>query len=145
MDQRLANADSPQKFLDVFERLEQEAVRYVVVGGVAVVLHGYERPVRDLDIVIDPSPAEAERALRILSSAGFVPSIPLPLHLITVLRMFDHSAREIDVFVRFLIPFDQLWTVAKAAKVVDQSIRIASIEHLMQVEQAHGRPHNLND
>ena len=46
---------SPATFGDLFTRLEEDNVRYVVVGGVAVVLRGYVRPVADLDIVIDDS------------------------------------------------------------------------------------------
>ncbi len=145
VSEQQANIDSPAKFRDVFERLETEAARYVVVSGIAVVLHGYERPVLDLDIVIDPTPVEAERVMRILTSAGFVSSIPLPLQLVTVLRMFDSSLREIDVFVRYSIPFVQLWKDAKLVKVADQTVRIASFDHLIQLKQFNGRPHDLKD
>jgi len=136
---------SPAKFRDVFERLEAASARYVVVSGIAVVLHGYERPVLDLDIVIDPTPVEAERIMRILVSAGFVSTIPLPLQLVTVLRMFDSSFREIDVFVRYSIPFAQLWQDAKLVRVADQTVRIASFDHLIQLKQFNGRPHDLSD
>ena len=145
MSEQQANTDSPAKFRDVFQRLETEAARYVVVSGIAVVLHGYERPVLDLDIVIDPTPVEAERVMRILTSAGFVSSIPLPLQLVTVLRMFDSSLREIDVFVRYSIPFVQLWKDAKLVKVADRTVRIASFDHLIQLKQFNGRPHDLED
>jgi hypothetical protein len=140
-----ANTNSPITFIDVFERLEAGMGRYVVVGGVAVVLHGHERPVLDLDIVIDPTPVEADRVMRMLMSAGFVPSIPLPLELVTVLRMFDSSFREIDVFVRFSIPFEELWKDAKRAQVADQAVRIASSDHMIQLAQFNGRPHDLED
>lgn len=43
---------SPVTFMDVFEALERNSVPYVVVSGVAVVLHGHIRPVFDIDIVI---------------------------------------------------------------------------------------------
>ncbi len=145
MSEQQANTDSPAKFRDVFERLEAETARYVVVSGVAVVLHGYERPVLDLDIVVDPTPVEAERVMRILMSAGFVSSIPLPLQLVTVLRMFDSSSREVDVFVRYSIPFVQLWQDAKLVKVADRTVRIASFDHLIQLKQFNGRPHDLSD
>lgn len=100
---------SPVTFMDVFEALERNSVPYVVVSGVAVVLHGHIRPVFDIDIVITPAPDEQDRALQTLVQAGFVPSIPVPLHLLTVLRMFDQRAREIDVFVKYHIPFNELW------------------------------------
>ena len=47
-------------FEDVLERLESEGVRYVVVGGFALALHGFDRPVVELDLVVDVSGAEVE-------------------------------------------------------------------------------------
>jgi hypothetical protein len=141
----VVDTNSPTKFCDVFERLEAGTARYVVVSGVAVVLHGHNRPVLDLDIVIDPTPVEAERVTQILMSAGFVPSIPLPLQMVTVLRMFDSTLREIDVFVRYSIPFAELWRDAKLVEVANQNVRIASFEHLIQLKQFNGRPHDLED
>jgi hypothetical protein len=88
-----------------------------VISGVAVVLHGHVRSVADLDVVIDPAPDEVERALRALAGCGFVPSIPLPLSMLTVLRMFDRSQREVDVFVRYHIPFDRLWANSRHVRV----------------------------
>jgi len=40
-------------FAPVFEALNGARVRYVVVGGVAVVLHGHARLTTDLDLVVD--------------------------------------------------------------------------------------------
>ena len=136
---------NPQTYADVFTRLEREGVRYVVTSGVAVVLHGHVRPVADLDVVIDPSPAEAERALRALAGCGFVPSIPLPLTMLTVLRMFDHSGREVDVFFRYHVPFDQLWANSQRVRVGDCVTRIVSLEHLLLAKRINGRAHDLSD
>ena len=132
---------------DVFDRLERDNVRYVVVSGIAVVLHGYIRPVADLDIVIDAAPHEAQRAMHVLTLAGFVPSIPLPLSALTVLRMFDPAQREIDVFVRYRIPFDELWASSERVRVgASTSIaRVASLEHLLRAKRIDGRPHDVLD
>ena len=136
---------SPQTYADVFTRLERESIRYVVTSGVAVVLHGHVRPVADLDVVIDPSPREAERALSALAGCGFVPSIPLPLAMLTVLRMFDHARREVDVFVRYHVPFDQLWANSERVGVGNCVARIVSLEHLLLAKRINGRPHDLSD
>ena len=88
---------TPVIYSDVFDRLERDQVRYVVASGIAVVLHGYVRPVADLDIVIDRSPDEARHTMMTLMASGFVPTIPLPLNALTVLRMFDRLNREVDV------------------------------------------------
>ena len=49
----MLNRGTPEVFCDVLELFEREEIRYVVVGGVAVVLHGHIRAVADLDVVID--------------------------------------------------------------------------------------------
>ena len=136
---------SPEKFSDVFQRLESAAAGYVVVSGVAVVLHGHIRPVLDLDIVVDPAPPETRRTLGALTLAGFVPSIPLPLEMLTVLRLFDRSGREVDLFIRYPIPFAELSRDAEIRNIGDQPVRIASLEHLLKAKRFNNRPHDLAD
>lgn len=41
-------------------------VRFVVIGGVAVGVHGYVRATKDLDIVPDPAPESLERLAELL-------------------------------------------------------------------------------
>jgi hypothetical protein len=136
---------TPIDFADVFEALNRNSVRYVVVSGVAVVLHGHIRPVFDLDIFIGPTPDEQDRAMQTLMHAGFVPSIPVPLHMLTVLRMFDQTQRELDLFVRYHIPFDTLWASSEQRQVGDQLGRVISLEHLIQAKRITGREHDLLD
>src|SRR5215217_3669400 len=134
---------TPETFCDVLEILNRENARYVVVSGFAVVMHGHRRDIIDLDIVIDPSPMEAQRCMHALALAGFIPSIPLPLEMVTVLRLFDRLSREVDVFVRYYIPFEELWSNSESVKVGNQTARIAALEHVVQVKQTLGRPHDL--
>jgi len=135
----------PMSYGDVFDALERNSVPYVVVSGVAVVLHGHIRPVFDLDIVIASTPDEQNRALQTLMQVGFVPSIPVPLSMLTVLRMFDQSAREIDVFVNYHIPFNELWASSQEMRVGDRMARVASLEHLLWAKRITARPHDLMD
>ncbi len=50
-------------FEEVCGALNRARVRYVVVGGVAVVLHGYPRLTADLDLVVDLAPEQAAAAI----------------------------------------------------------------------------------
>lgn len=138
-------ANTPLIFADVFAHLECAQVPYVVVSGVAVALHGYNRPVFDLDIVINSISDDANLSLQVLMRAGFVPTIPVPPHLLTVLRMFDQSEREIDVFMRYHIPFEELRSRAVSKRVGDRLARVASLDHLLQAKRITGRPHDLMD
>jgi hypothetical protein len=137
--------DTPQSFLDVFQALDTGGVRYVAVSGVAVVLRGRVRTVADLDIVVGGDPATAAHAVHTLMTLAFAPSIPLPLRDLTVLRMFDPSQREVDVFLRYSIPFDQLWEQSTLMAVGDHPVRVASLAHLLHVKRLQARPHDLLD
>ena len=84
--------------------------------------------------------------MRALNLAGFVSTIPLPLNLLTVMRMFDSSGREVDVFVRYPIPFDELWPKSEPVKIGDGGVaRIMSLEHLLRAKRHDGRPNDLLD
>lgn len=135
----------PNLYCDVFELFARYHIRYCVVSGVAVVLHGRVRHVADLDIVIDPDPIESQRALHALALAGFVPSIPVPLNMVSVFRMFDQDEREVDVFVRFQLPFSELWEDSQLAQVGQTVARIPSLENVIRAKQMRGRPDDLED
>lgn len=139
------DAKTPVDYGDVFEALKRDGVPYVVVSGVAVVLHGHLRPVFDLDIVIASTPDEQNRALQTLMQAGFVPSLPVALNLLTVLRLFDESEREIDLFVKYHIPLSELWASSVEIPVGDQVARVVSLGDLLRTKRITGRPHDLMD
>lgn len=136
---------APEDFSDILELLNRENARYVIVGGFAVVMHGHKREIFDLDIVVDPSPKEAERCMHALALAGFIPSVPLPLQFVTVLRLFDQSSREVDVFVRYQIPFAELWVSSQIEQVGNQPARIAALDHVLRALRHHSRPNDLAD
>ncbi|MBM4057464.1 MAG: hypothetical protein FJ275_04395 [Planctomycetes bacterium] len=54
-----------------FEFLEYRGVRYLVIGGLAVVVVGEPRITADADAVVFTSPAEAESLIREAAAAGF--------------------------------------------------------------------------
>jgi hypothetical protein len=132
-------------FEDVLVRLADDRVRFVVTAGRAVVFHGYERPIADLDIVIDATPNEASLAIRCLESMGFRATIPLPLELLVVSRMIDGSGREVDVNVRYLIPFPQLVERAQHFVVAGREVAVISRSDLIDIKRRRGRDYDLDD
>jgi aminoglycoside-2''-adenylyltransferase len=55
----------------VCEALNRAEAKYLVIGGVACVLHGYLRATTDVDILIERTPENAERVLEALSTIGY--------------------------------------------------------------------------
>jgi len=58
-------------FREFIELLNAAEIRYLVVGGYAVAVHGYPRYTKDLDIWIESSRLNADRLLRVLHQFGF--------------------------------------------------------------------------
>jgi len=131
-------------------------VRYVVVGGVAVVLHGHPRLTADLDLAVDLEPPAAQRAIGALTGLGLQPSAPvraedfadpdlrsawkrergMPVFSMVVTA---DPLRAVDLFVDEPIPFEELYARSVALDVAGTPVRVASIEDLITLKQRTGR------
>lgn len=58
-------------FEEFFELLNKHKVRYVVVGGYAVIFHGYPRFTGDMDVFYDAEKENIEALLKALKDFGF--------------------------------------------------------------------------
>ena len=149
-------------FEPVLAALDSADVRFLVVGGVAVVLHGHPRMTADLDLVIDLATEPATRAIAALVKLGMVPRLPVDPQTfadpnvrrawaeernLTVFTMLDPAEPllEVDLFAEAPIPFDELWEQATVVQLEDQGVRIASMDHLIAMKRASGRPQDLAD
>ncbi len=56
------------KVIEVLRALDREGVRYVLVGGVAVALHGLGRTTQDVDLFLSPDPENIERLKKALGA-----------------------------------------------------------------------------
>ncbi|MDQ2732429.1 MAG: hypothetical protein M3Y56_12285, partial [Armatimonadota bacterium] len=114
----------------VVHHLNQAGVRYLVVGGLAVVAHGYTRFTADVDLVVDLENDNLQRAIQAFSDLGYRPRAPVGLEQfadamtralwieekgLTVLSLFSpqHPWTEVDLFVE--APFDFGRAYASAA------------------------------
>jgi predicted nucleotidyltransferase len=142
--------------------LSNANVRYVVVGGVAVVLHGYLRATADLDLVIGMDQQNIDAALRTLDRLRFHPRAPVSLRAFADpnerrrwideknLQVFSlwHSQKpgfEIDIFVEPPLPFEDLYEHAVRAKIGSTDVAIAAIDDLIAMKRAAGRPRDVED
>ena len=149
-------------FEPIFGALNRAEVRYVVVGGVAVVLHGHVRATVDLDLVIDLSPDEARKAIEVLLSLGLRPAVPVEAidfadpdirarwvsdHGMLVFPMRDPNDpfRHVDVFTRSPIEFEELMSRSEVVQLHGQVVRVASIPDLISMKRTAGRSQDLAD
>jgi len=88
--------------------LERAAIPYMVTGSIASTYHGEARATRDLDIVIDPSPAALHRLVADLVGAGFyvdAEAAGAALQARTQFNAIGPDATKIDFIVRRNRPF----------------------------------------
>ena len=149
-------------FEPLFKALNDAGVRYVVVGGLAVVLHGHARLTVDVDLVVDLDEGQALRAIDALVGLGLRPRVPVnPRDFadrsvretwirdrgMQVFSMFDPSnpMRMVDLFVDHPVPFEELWSRSQEFELRDTIVRVASIPDLVRLKRLAGRPQDLAD
>ena len=149
-------------FEPVFDALESAGARYVVVGGLATVLHGFARLTADVDLIVDLEPSEAKKVLSALHAIGLRSRAPVGAYDFAdpvarqgwidgkgmrVFSLWDPSEplREVDLFVEHPLPFDELWTRSTLVELGASRVRIASIPDLIFLKRLAGRPQDLQD
>jgi hypothetical protein len=137
-------------------------VRYVVVGGLATVLHGYARLTADIDLMVDLEPEEVRKSIDALAGYGMVPRLPVDpygfadpdirRHWIEEknMRVFsmwkpDEPLLSVDLFVEDPIEFHLVWSRAEVVALGPVSVRIASIPDLIALKRLANRPQDVID
>jgi hypothetical protein len=67
-DRAYARAPELEDLVGLCRALNAAGVRYVLIGGFAVILHGFVRTTKDIDLLVDPS-ADNVRAIRLALAA----------------------------------------------------------------------------
>lgn len=149
-------------FQTVMEGLQRHEVRFLLVGGMAVVAHGYGRMTYDIDLVIHLTPANIRRTFEALAQLGYRPRIPVTADDFSDARNREQWAREkgmivlnffsndqdpctIDLFIREPFPFDETFAKAIPSAVNGVPFRYVDLNTLIQMKRAAGRPVDLED
>ncbi|MBK6597152.1 MAG: hypothetical protein IPG25_04200 [Proteobacteria bacterium] len=157
-----AQCDVPLDFISIFRALTQAEVRYVLVGGLAVILHGVDRVTADIDLTLDLAPDQAKAAIETLLESGLKPQLPIAAvdfadpakraswHQRRNMQVFSfwdptQARPTVDLFIENPIPFEELWQQSVVIKYDDLPIRIASIGHLIRLKEIAGRPRDTAD
>ena len=152
----------PSDFDLIFKALQDARVRYLVVGGVAVVLHGHLRFTADLDMVLALEPANVRAAMSALAGLGYRPRAPVSAEEfsdpekrrqwvlekgLTVFSLWspEHPASEVDLFVEEPFPFDEAFARATRVTLGEVEVVVASIPDLVALKRAAGRSKDADD
>lgn len=132
---------------EVFASLENHQVKYVVIGGIAAVLHGVPRATFDLDILIEATPANTQKLLDAFLEAGLgTAALITPEELIAnEITIFQDRVR-IDVQTSTPgINFKSVWKNKETMKYQDQKFYVLSKTDLIASKRAAGPQVDLED
>ncbi|QMW01619.1 nucleotidyltransferase [Spirosoma foliorum] len=137
-------------FQDFLEALHKREVRYVLVGGYSVILHGYKRTTGDMDIWVERSSENYAQLVKAFQDFG------MPIFDMTPANFLDNPAFDVFTFGRQPVAidiitaikgltFDETFAQALDTTIDGVTVRLIHYNHLIRAKEAAGRPRDLND
>ena len=141
---------------DLIKLLTDKEIDFVLVGGLAVALQGYQRVTMDVDIVLAMDSGNLERFIAAVGNAGLRPTIPVPIESIARPDLIDQWHREkgmlafslrgvaaqatvLDVLVKPVVSYAELRRDAVVVDLGASRVAVASIPHLIKMKTGTGR------
>ena len=135
-------------FREFIQLLNDHSVRYLVVGGYAVALHGHPRYTKDLDVWVEADSENIERLLSALKAFGFG-SLDLNvddfLEPDTVVQL-GRPPQRIDLSTELDgVAFDDSYAARQEIPIENVSVSFIGLEQLRKNKKASGRHQDLAD
>lgn len=149
-------------YLDLFDALARHGVRHVLVGGLAINLHGVERATMDVDLALAITADNLSRSVDAFEDLGLVPVAPVAsaeardpaafARWRADKRMIAFGWRPtrapgplVDCLTSLPMPFDDLWSRATVKRLGTIDVRVAAIGDLIAMKRVAGREIDRSD
>ena len=149
-------------YLPLFKALNDADVQYIIVGGLATVLHGYARLTADIDLVINLDQPEAKRAVAAILESGLKPRLPVdPMQLtdkatreswindknMVVFSFYDpnNPLLVLDIFLREPFPFSEMAQRVVPMDIGGITVPVCAIQDLIAMKTDSGRAKDEED
>jgi hypothetical protein len=149
-------------YLDLFRALDRENVRYVLIGGLALNIHGVERATMDIDLMLAMDAVNLEAFCRAAENLRMTPVLPVSMKdfadpatlqrwitekhmLVFALRPQEASAPTVDILVQPKVTFDKAWARHVEKDLGDIHICLAHIDDLIALKTGTGRQRDVAD
>ncbi len=139
-----------EDFVDFVACLNAEGCDFIIVGAHALAVHGVPRATGDLDVLVRPSPVNAEHLVRALVRFG----APLNAHGITAKDFLEAGMiyqlglppRRIDVLTELSgVGYDDATRDLVVGALGAERVRFIGIDAMIVNKRAAGRPKDLAD
>jgi hypothetical protein len=146
----------------ILKALNDANVRYLLVGGLAVIAHGYVRLTVDVDIVLHLEQENVIRAMHALEAIGYQPLVPVKAiefadaeqrrkwieeknMIVFQMRHSDRESTRLDIFVKEPFSFTDEYQRAHWDEVVGVRVPILCYDELLDLKRRSGRAQDLLD
>jgi hypothetical protein len=118
----------------------------VIIGATAFPVHGYARATLDIDIFIEPTVDNAERARTALAAFGYDLSDVSAEDLLKTKVLIRQYLLETDIhpFVKG-VSFDEVWLGRVEDRIGTTPAAFASLDDLIRMKEAADRPKDRED
>jgi len=149
------------EYLDFFKELNEKGIEYIIVGGLALIIHGSPRFTYDIDVVLSLEDDNIYKFINILIEAGYKAKVPVnPIDFADKrnreewinnknMKAFNFynensSLPEIDIVI-FGVDYKELKDNAKEFEIDDVKLSVASIKDLIKMKNNAARKVDLED
>ncbi len=153
----MAAPERPFDVSEILRTLSAHRVDFVVIGGVAVQVHGYVRYTKDIDVVVRPSTLNLSRLSEALADLEAEPRAASAIDLADPHQL--RSAPLVPIMTRAgpldLVniehlagaptSYDSLREAALLVELLGAEVAFAGLSDLIRMKRAAGRRHDLAD
>ncbi|MFH1670751.1 MAG: nucleotidyl transferase AbiEii/AbiGii toxin family protein [Patescibacteria group bacterium] len=149
-------------YQSILRAFQEQNLQYIIVGGVAVNLHGYPRFTNDIDILLALDQNNLAKMANIMESMGYQRRLPIAIQELgdtdkvhtlikkkgLVAYSFIHAKEpqfNIDVLVAESMEFEKFASKKIIAEAWDLQIPVVSIDDLISMKQNSDREKDIQD
>ena len=136
--------------------LDQASVRYAIVGGYAVALHGAVRGTMDVDIVINWDLNSLQKTVKALKGINLVSRLPVSADDVfqfrdeyiknrNLIAWSFHNPADLSQQVDIIITFDLKGKGRKKLNTRSGALHLLNLAELINMKRESGRPQDLED
>lgn len=136
-----------QRIETLLQWLNEADIRYVIIGATAFAAHGWVRATADLDLFVDDDESNVGKLRSVLTRFGY----DVTDASVEDFRKYKILLRQYDLpldthpSVKGVSSFEDVWRRRVMADLGGVSAPFASLEDLIVMKRAAGRPRDLED
>lgn len=119
-------------YKSIFEALERAGIEYLIVGGVAVNLYGYNRFTGDIDILMALTPKNLEKMDELMRKLGYIKKEGLEVYAFIAPEM---PQLDINIPIKETMDFSQYNKRKTTIEVWDMRLPVMNINDLLSMER----------